>query len=145
MEKHFSPELLGRVFPVHFRTLDEEETFRVADLEVKKLTQKIRRLGLEMKIDSEVPEFLMRIADWQNYGCRNLRNVTTKSLGKVINDVAIRVLKDSYEKIKDEYGYTSPESALSFTIQEIHSRNIGLEVSVTDDSLEAHLYQHARG
>ncbi len=74
MEKNFRPEFLNRVDDIIvFRSLNKEDLKRIIDIELEKVTKRLREKNLALVMTDEAKEFLIDKGTSLEYGARPLR------------------------------------------------------------------------
>jgi ATP-dependent Clp protease ATP-binding subunit ClpC len=97
-KKTFKPEFLNRLTEiVIFRPLVKESMRAIVDLELKKVTDRLKEKKLKLKISDEVKEFLIEKGYDSKLGARPLRRAVEKYLE---DSLAEEVLSGSLRKNK---------------------------------------------
>jgi ATP-dependent Clp protease ATP-binding subunit ClpC len=74
MEKNFRPEFLNRVDDVIvFRSLTSDDLKRIIDIELEKVTKRLKEKNLGLVMTDEAKEFLIKKGTSLEYGARPLR------------------------------------------------------------------------
>jgi ATP-dependent Clp protease ATP-binding subunit ClpC len=81
MEKNFRPEFLNRVDDIIvFRSLNKQDLKRIIDIELEKVTKRLREKGLLLVMLDEAKEFLIDKGTSLEFGARPLRRAIEHSL-----------------------------------------------------------------
>lgn len=87
LKKIFSPELINRIDEIiTFDMLDEESLIKIADLELKKLTDRCAQLGINLSYTSEVSEKLSHDGCSKEYGAREIPRIIRRKIENLITD-----------------------------------------------------------
>lgn len=123
LKKAFAPEFLNRIDDViMFNTLQKAEIFKIIDIELKGLFDRVSTLGYQIKISPTAKEFLTEKGFDINFGARPLKRAIQKYLEDPMAEVIIKssltegdVIAVSYNKKKDnltikvQKGHLEPE------------------------------------
>ncbi len=123
LKKAFAPEFLNRIDDViMFNTLSKAEIFKIIDIELKGLFDRVTSLGYQIKISPTAKEFLTEKGFDVNFGARPLKRAIQKYLEDPMAEVIIRstlaegdLIVVSYNKKKDnltikvQKGHLEPE------------------------------------
>ena len=106
-KKTFKPEFLNRLTEiVIFRPLVKESMRAIVDLELKKVTDRLKEKKLKLKISDEVKEFLIEKGYDTKLGARPLRRAVEKyledSLAEEVLSGSLRKNKAIHVRITDE-------------------------------------------
>ncbi len=110
LKRAFAPEFLNRVDDVIvFNSLGKEEIFKIIDIELKSLFDRIEGLGYEVKLTDPAKEFIAEKGYDSNFGARPLKRAIQKYLEDPIaeeilkGDLAIGdTMEVDYDKEKEE-------------------------------------------
>jgi len=81
VRKHFKPEFINRIDGlVIFKTLDKEQLHRVVNLEIKKVTARLERKRIQIKLDQKALDFLVGKGFQPEMGARPLRRIIEQYL-----------------------------------------------------------------
>ncbi len=81
LKRAFAPEFLNRVDDVIvFNSLGKEEIFKIIDIELKSLFERIHGLGYEVKLTEAAKEFIAEKGYDSNFGARPLKRAIQKHL-----------------------------------------------------------------
>ena len=87
LKKIFSPELINRIDEIiTFDMLDEESLIKIADLELKKLTDRCAELGINLSYTPEVSEKLSHDGCSKEYGAREIPRIIRRKIENLITD-----------------------------------------------------------
>ena len=96
LKKTFSPEFLNRIDDiVIFNGLDKKHMLKIIDIELKKVINRIKKLGFEIKISRKAKEFLVDKGYDRKYGARPLKRAIQKYLEDLI---AQEIVTDSIKE-----------------------------------------------
>ncbi len=125
LKKVFNPEFLNRVDDiVIFRPLSKEDMYKILELMLQKLQNRLKKKNVELELDEEVKTFLLEKGFDQYYGARPLQRTLQKYIEdaiaeEVILKYGININTDKIYKIrvtlnptKDGLNFT-PENVLS--------------------------------
>jgi ATP-dependent Clp protease ATP-binding subunit ClpC len=109
LKKAFAPEFLNRIDDViMFNTLSKAEIFKIIDIELKGLFDRVSALGYQIKISPTAKEFLTDKGFDINFGARPLKRAIQKYLEDPMAEVIIKsslaegdVISVSYNKKKE--------------------------------------------
>lgn len=83
LKKRFSTEFLNRIDDIiFFNSLEKEDISHILEIELKKLTSRLFKLNLKLKISNSVKEFIINKGYNKKYGARFLK----RSIQKFIED-----------------------------------------------------------
>lgn len=81
LTKAFSPEFLNRVDDViMFNTLTKEDIFKIIDIELKQLFNRVEEIGYKIEISDEAKNFIANKGYDKQYGARPLKRAIQKYL-----------------------------------------------------------------
>ena len=87
LKKILSPELINRIDEIiTFDMLDEESLIKIADLELKKLTDRCAELGINLSYTPEVSEKLSHDGCSKEYGAREIPRIIRRKIENLITD-----------------------------------------------------------
>src|SRR5436309_7724596 len=90
----FKPEFVNRLDEiVEFHQLSREEIGQIVDLQVAKLTDRVREKGVEIELTAEARTLLGNLGYDPTYGARPLKRVIQKQL---IDKLALRLLEGEF-------------------------------------------------
>ena len=92
---HFKPELLNRLDgTIVFRSLDKPELIKIVDLEVRKVTERLKEQEIELELDDTAKELLIEKGYDPSYGARPMR----RAIESYIEDpMAEELLKNNFK------------------------------------------------
>ncbi|SEN71914.1 ATP-dependent Clp protease ATP-binding subunit ClpC [bacterium A37T11] len=110
LKKTFAPEFLNRVDDVIvFNTLGREEIFKIIDIELKSLFERISSLGYGIELTNEAKGFIADKGFDSNFGARPLKRAIQKYLEDPIAEEILKgevaegqVLTVDYDKEKEQ-------------------------------------------
>jgi len=90
LEKKFSPEFLNRLNEIiYFKDLNEEDSKKIVNLELKKSIKRATDLGYKVKIDNSLVKFLCKEGFNVKYGARNLKRAIERHFEDFFTDYVI--------------------------------------------------------
>lgn len=91
LKKAFAPEFLNRIDDVVvFNSLGKEEIFKIIDIELKSLFNRINDLGYQIKLTDAAKEFIAEKGYDANFGARPLKRAIQKYLEDPIAEVILK-------------------------------------------------------
>ena len=110
LKRAFAPEFLNRVDDVIvFNSLGKEEIFKIIDIELKSLFDRIKSLGYEIKLTDAAKEFIADKGYDANFGARPLKRAIQKHLEDPIAEEILKgelaegdTMEVDYDKEKEE-------------------------------------------
>jgi ATP-dependent Clp protease ATP-binding subunit ClpC len=110
LKRAFAPEFLNRVDDVVvFNTLGKEEIFKIIDIELKSLFNRVQGLGYEVKLTDQAKDFIADKGFDINFGARPLKRAIQKYLEDPIAEEILKgevqqgaVLEIDYDKETDK-------------------------------------------
>ncbi len=100
LKKFFKPEFLNRLDEIIvFHKLTMEEFEKIYEIQSKKLSEKLLRLGLKIEMSSDAKQWLMSKGFDPVYGARPLRRVLEHDLENLIAHEIVRVGKNKETKL----------------------------------------------
>jgi ATP-dependent Clp protease ATP-binding subunit ClpC len=92
---HFKPELINRLDNIIvFRSLEKPELVKIVDLEVQKITNKLKERGIDLVLSESAKDLLIEKGYDPTYGARPMR----RAVEKYIEDpMAEEILKDTFK------------------------------------------------
>lgn len=110
LKRAFAPEFLNRIDDVIiFNSLGKEEIFRIIDIELKGLFERVSALGFTIQLSDDAKEVIADKGFDSNFGARPLKRAIQKFLEDPIAEEILKgelteggVLEISYDKEKDE-------------------------------------------
>ena len=110
LKRAFAPEFLNRVDDVVvFNSLSKEHIFKIIDIELKALFERIQSLGYEIKLTDAAKEFIAEKGYDSNFGARPLKRAIQKHLEDPIAEEILKgelvdgdTMEVDYDKEKDE-------------------------------------------
>lgn len=110
LKRTFAPEFLNRVDDVIvFNSLRKEEIFKIIDIELKTLFERIESLGYTIKLTDSAKDYIAEKGFDSNFGARPLKRAIQKYLEDPVAEEILKgeladgsTLEVSYDKDKDE-------------------------------------------
>ncbi len=110
LKRAFAPEFLNRVDDVIvFNSLGKEEIFKIIDIELKSLFDRIKGLGYEIKLTEAAKDFIADKGYDANFGARPLKRAIQKHLEDPIAEEILKgelaegdTMEVDYDKEKEE-------------------------------------------
>jgi ATP-dependent Clp protease ATP-binding subunit ClpC len=109
LKKAFAPEFLNRIDDVvMFNTLSKQDIFKIIDIELKGLFDRINNLGYKIKISPAAKDFIIEKGYDVNFGARPLKRAIQKYIEDPMAEVIIKasviegdLISVTYNKKKD--------------------------------------------
>ncbi len=90
LKSHFSPEFLNRVDDIIvFNSLTKKDIAQIAAHMLSELTERGKEIGLTLKIDDSVPDYLSEYAYDENFGARSIRRAIVHKIEDEISSMVI--------------------------------------------------------
>lgn len=90
LEKKFTPEFLNRLNEIiYFKDLNEEDSMKIVNLELKKSIKKASDLGYNIKIDNSLVKYICKEGFNVKFGARNLKRAIEKHFEDFFTDYVI--------------------------------------------------------
>lgn len=87
LKKIFSPELINRIDEIiTFDMLTDDDLVKIAHLELKKLTDRCKELGIKFSYTNDVAEKLSRDGHSKEYGAREIPRIIRRKIENLITD-----------------------------------------------------------
>jgi ATP-dependent Clp protease ATP-binding subunit ClpC len=110
LKRAFAPEFLNRVDDVVvFNSLSKDHIFKIIDIELKALFERIQSLGYEIKLTDAAKEFIAEKGYDSNFGARPLKRAIQKHLEDPIAEEILKgelvdgdIMEVDYDKEKEE-------------------------------------------
>jgi ATP-dependent Clp protease ATP-binding subunit ClpC len=110
LKRAFAPEFLNRVDDVVvFNSLTKEDIFKIIDIELKALFDRIQGLGYEIKLTDAAKDFIAEKGYDSNFGARPLKRAIQKHLEDPIAEEILKgelaegdTMEVDYDKEKEE-------------------------------------------
>jgi ATP-dependent Clp protease ATP-binding subunit ClpC len=116
LKKAFAPEFLNRIDDViMFNTLQKAEIFKIIDIELKGLFDRVSTLGYQIKITPPAKEFLTEKGFDINFGARPLKRAIQKYLEDPMAEVIIKSTISEGDVIN--VGYNKKKDSLTIKVQ----------------------------
>jgi ATP-dependent Clp protease ATP-binding subunit ClpC len=120
LKRAFAPEFLNRVDDVVvFNSLTKEDIFKIIDIELKSLFDRIHGLGYEVKLTEAAKDFIAEKGYDSNFGARPLKRAIQKHLEDPIAEEILKgeltegdTMEVDYDKEKEEIRILSKTKAV---------------------------------
>jgi ATP-dependent Clp protease ATP-binding subunit ClpC len=110
LKKAFAPEFLNRVDDVVvFNSLGKEEIFKIIDIELKSLFNRIQGLGYTIQLTDSAKEFIAEKGYDSNFGARPLKRAIQKYLEDPIAEEILKGELHEGDKITIDFDKTTQE------------------------------------
>ncbi|MCK9163117.1 MAG: ATP-dependent Clp protease ATP-binding subunit [Bacteroidales bacterium] len=97
INKTFSPEFLNRVDDiVFFRSLEKEDIIDIIDIELNKLTKRLKELEFKIEFTSELKDLLIEKGIDKQFGARPLK----RAIQKYVEDIVSEAILENKDKKK---------------------------------------------
>ncbi len=127
VERHFRPEFLNRVDDtVVFHKLTHEDLVRIIDLEVGKVTARLKEHGLALELTAEAREYLIEKGTDEKFGARPLR----RAIENYVEDPLSENILRGHYRGKDKI-------IVNVVGEDEDSRKLSFEALLTEDGEEA--------
>ncbi|MFW6414146.1 MAG: ATP-dependent Clp protease ATP-binding subunit [Verrucomicrobiota bacterium] len=94
MRQKFKPEFLNRVDDiVVFRQLDKEDLYKIVDIEVEEIQQRLESRNIRLELNEHVKQFLIDKGYRPEYGARHLRRMAERYIE---DPLAEQILRDKF-------------------------------------------------
>lgn len=91
LRKSFSPEFLNRIDEiVIFHQLEKEQLYSILDILLRELNLRLLDKGIEIEVDDEVKQWLIKEGYEPLYGARPMRRAIQRAIGDPLSDELIR-------------------------------------------------------
>jgi ATP-dependent Clp protease ATP-binding subunit ClpC len=91
MEKNFRPEFLNRLDDIIvFRSLTNDDLKRIIDIELGKVSKRLKEKGLTLVLTEEAKQFLIEKGSNKEYGARPLRRAIEQNLEDPLSEDLLR-------------------------------------------------------
>ncbi|MDK2745229.1 MAG: ATP-dependent Clp protease ATP-binding subunit [Nitrospira sp.] len=101
LRKSFSPEFLNRIDEiVIFHQLDKEQLYSILDILLRELNLRLLDKGIEIEVDDEVKQWLIKEGYEPLYGARPMRRAIQRAIGDPLSDELIRGRFKESRKVK---------------------------------------------
>ena len=116
LERQFSPEFLNRIDDIiTFDQLDKTSILKIIDIELKKLLDRIEKLGYHLNVDDTTKNYIAEIGYDKQYGARPLRRAIQNSLETLISEQIVEGNIPDGANINAVYDNTTKKITLSIT------------------------------
>ncbi len=101
LRKSFSPEFLNRIDEiVIFHQLEKEQLYSILDILLRELNLRLMDKGIEIEVDEEVKQWLIKEGYEPLYGARPMRRAIQRAIGDPLSDELIRGRFKESRKVK---------------------------------------------
>jgi ATP-dependent Clp protease ATP-binding subunit ClpC len=91
LKNFFTPEFLNRVDEiVMFNPLKEEEVKQIVDIELKKLIDRLDKMGYKVNINDEVRTYIAKVGFDEKYGARPIKRAIQEQIEDLISEEVLR-------------------------------------------------------
>jgi ATP-dependent Clp protease ATP-binding subunit ClpC len=102
LQQRLAPEFINRIDDIIiFSSLNKDSIYNIVDIEVKKVTKKLKELGYDLEITDNIKKLLSEKGYDPSMGARPLRRAITKYIEDPISEEIIR--KTIKDKIVMDY------------------------------------------
>ena len=110
LKRNFAPEFLNRIDDIiYFNSLEKEDIIKIIDIELVKVLNRVRAMGLEVEVTDRAKELLADHGWDANFGARPLKRAIQKNVEDVLAEEILmqsfpegtKVLLD-YDDVKEE-------------------------------------------
>lgn len=99
LKQNFAPEFLNRIDDIiYFNNLEKEDIVKIIDIELKKVLDRIKDLGLVVQVSEKAKDYLAEVGWDSNYGARPLKRAIQKN---VEDPLAEEILTSQNEESKN--------------------------------------------
>jgi ATP-dependent Clp protease ATP-binding subunit ClpC len=101
LRKSFSPEFLNRIDEiVIFHQLDKEQLYSILEILLRELNLRLLDKGIEIEVDDEVKQWLIKEGYEPLYGARPMRRTVQRSIGDPLSEELIKGRFKDSRKVK---------------------------------------------
>ncbi|HXV68564.1 MAG TPA: ATP-dependent Clp protease ATP-binding subunit [Nitrospira sp.] len=101
LRKSFSPEFLNRIDEiVIFHQLEKEQLYSILDILLRELNLRLLDKGIEIEVEDEVKQWLIKEGYEPQYGARPMRRAIQRAIGDPLSDELIRGRFKESRKVK---------------------------------------------
>ena len=101
LRRSFSPEFLNRIDEVViFHQLEKEQLYTILDILIRELNSRLVEKGVEIELDDEVKQWLIKEGYEPLYGARPMRRTIQRAIGDPLSDDLIKGRFKESRKIK---------------------------------------------
>ncbi len=101
LRKSFSPEFLNRIDEVViFHRLEKEHLYEILDILLRELNLRLLDKGIEIEVDDEVKQWLIKEGYEPLYGARPMRRTIQRAIGDPLSDELIKGRFKESRKVK---------------------------------------------
>ena len=95
LERQFSPEFLNRIDDIiTFDQLEKNAILQIIELELKKLYDRVEKLGYRLQIPNDVKDYIAEKGYDKQYGARPLRRSIQNNLETKVSDLIVEGLAE---------------------------------------------------
>jgi len=133
LQKTFAPEFLNRIDDVViFNSLSKEDIFKIIDLELKGLFDRIESMGYKAKISDEAKEFLAEKGYDPQFGARPLKRVIQKYIEDKLAESIIKAEVSEGDSIFIDYDKNNDEITINVIKEQEVKNNENLNSASTE-------------
>lgn len=115
LKRVFAPEFLNRIDEiVMFNALGKEDIFKIVDIELKKLSLRMKSMGYELEVSESAKKFVSEKGFDKNYGARPLKRAIQQY---VEDELAEKIVNDQIEEgsvVRIDYREGEDKLSISF-------------------------------
>lgn len=90
LERTFAPEFINRIDDIiTFETLKNDDIKTIAQLELKRLIDKVARLGYTINVSENIPDCLSALGYQENYGVRSLKRSILDNIEEPLSEMIV--------------------------------------------------------
>ncbi|MCR4857269.1 MAG: ATP-dependent Clp protease ATP-binding subunit [Bacteroidales bacterium] len=110
----FSPEFLNRVDDViYFNSLGKEEVIKIIDIELKKVLDRVRDLGVQVTVSDRAKQYLADTGWDPNYGARPLKRAIQKNVEDILAEEILNQALPEGSSVELDYDEEKEEMTIT--------------------------------
>ena len=110
----FSPEFLNRVDDViYFNSLGKEEVIQIIDIELKKVLDRVRDLGVQVTVTDKAKQYLADTGWDPNYGARPLKRAIQKNVEDILAEEILNQALPEGSSVELDYDEEKEEMTIT--------------------------------
>jgi len=118
LKKAFAPEFLNRIDDVViFNTLEQEDIFKIIDIELAKLFERIEEMGYKFELSDEAKKFIAEKGFDKQYGARPLNRAIQKYIEDALAEKIVNSDINEGDHIKMDFDKKSEELVIDIQHQ----------------------------
>ncbi len=123
LKKTFAPEFINRIDDiVIFNSLEREDIYKIIDIELKELLDRVKELGYELSLTKEAKDFVLEKGWDADYGARPLKRAIQKYIEDVLAEEIINMEIKAGATILLDYKKNSEELFITLGKEEKDSK-----------------------